>query len=76
MRESIHGQITKSLPWMSLVIQWSGLWASTAGAMSSIWLETKIPQAAMCSVKVKKQIKQEPLKVVPLKEQPRRVNRH
>ena len=59
MRESIHGQITKSLPWMSLVIQWSGLWASTAGAAGSIpgW-ETKIPQAAMCSVKVKKQIKQ------------------
>ena len=56
MRESIHSQITKSLPWMSLVIQWSGLWASTAGDAGSIpgW-ETKIPQAAMCSVKVKKQ---------------------
>ena len=37
------------------MIQWSGLWASTAGAAGSApsW-ETKIPQAAVYIIKVKK----------------------
>ena len=47
-------RVVKSTQGNSLVVQWLGLHASTAGAqvLISVW-ETKISQAALCVAKMK-----------------------